>query len=152
VLVELVPALLEVASGVVLFQRPLQEYLCSSFPSHLYPQDHKMSRNVSTESIKSRHSAPQSAKSFTRYEPAQSSPISASTAQPIASVASPKKEDRPLAPPRKAKPEDYGDVFEKTLEEDEEPLSPDLGRSQSLPERFGELPIELMSLTDRYVQ
>src|SRR5271154_472889 len=115
-----------------------------------------MSRNVSTEGIKSRHSAPQSAKSFARYEPAQSSPISgrsrASMAQPMASVATPKKEDRPLASPRKAKSGDYGDVFEKTLEEDEEPLSSELGRSQSLPERFGELPIELMSLTDRYVQ
>jgi len=41
------------------------------------------------------------------------------------------------------------DVFDKTVDEEEEPLSPDLGRAQSLPDRFDELPIELASLTDR---
>lgn len=43
-------------------------------------------------------------------------------------------------------------MFEKTIPEGDEPASPDLSRSQSLPDRFDELPIEILSLTDRFVE
>lgn len=43
-----------------------------------------------------------------------------------------------------------GDVFEKKPEEEDEPSSPLLSKSGTLPDRFDELPIELASLTDRY--
>ena len=101
-----------------------------------------MSRNVSTGSIRGRPSAV-STKSFTRYEPpAPSSPgrSRASTIQSVPPLKSPKKVDASSE-----------DIFEKTINEESEPPSPDLGRSSSLPERFDELPIELASLTDRFV-
>lgn len=44
------------------------------------------------------------------------------------------------------------DVFEKKVEAEDEPLSPNLDKSSSLPEKFDELPIELASLTDRFVE
>ncbi|KAI9875607.1 MAG: hypothetical protein M1823_007439, partial [Watsoniomyces obsoletus] len=44
------------------------------------------------------------------------------------------------------------DVFEKKNEEEEEPVSPSLAKSNSLPDRFDELPIELASLADRFVE
>ena len=43
-------------------------------------------------------------------------------------------------------------MFDKTIPEGEEPASPDLSRSQSLPDRFDELPIEIISLTDRFIE
>ncbi|OCT51122.1 VPS9 domain protein [Cladophialophora carrionii] len=105
-----------------------------------------MSRNVSTGSLRARPSA-LSTKSFTRYEPSLTSPTSAtgrsraSTIQSVTDVKSPKKVD--------ASPED---IFDKSITEENEPPSPDLGRSNSLPERFDELPIELASLCDRFVE
>ncbi|OAL39489.1 hypothetical protein AYO20_01359 [Fonsecaea nubica] len=103
-----------------------------------------MSRNFSTGSTKSRPSAI-STKSFTRYEPpAPSSPAGrnrASTIQAVTSLKSPKKQD--------SSPED---IFEKPINEEDEPPSPDLGRANSLPDRFDELPIELASLTDRFIE
>lgn len=102
-----------------------------------------MSRNVSTGSLRARPSA-LSTKSFTRYEPSVPSPTSsrsrASTIQSLTDVKSPKKVD--------ASPED---VFEKSIVEEHEPPSPDLDRASSLPDRFDELPIELASLCDRFV-
>ena len=102
-----------------------------------------MSRNVSTGSLKSRPSA-LATQSFTRYEPSTSSATSrsrASTIQSVPDVKSPKKVD--------ASPED---IFEKSINEESEPTSPGLGRANSLPERFDELPIELASLCDRFVE
>ncbi|KIY00663.1 uncharacterized protein Z520_03328 [Fonsecaea multimorphosa CBS 102226] len=104
-----------------------------------------MSRNVSTGSTKSRPSA-LSTKSFTRYEPPAASSSAgagrsrASTIQSVTSLKSPKKQD--------SSPED---IFEKPINEEDEPASPDLGRVSSLPDRFDELPIELASLTDRFI-
>jgi len=100
-----------------------------------------MSRHASTGSIKSRPS-PLSSKSFQRYEPASTSP---STGRSRASTIQ-GPESRMSQPNGVTGAED---VFDKTVDEEEEPLSPDLGRAQSLPDRFDELPIELASLTDR---
>lgn len=98
-----------------------------------------MSRNASTGSMKSRPSVV-STKSFARYEPEHPSPTlgrsRASTVHSLTSSKSPEKDD----------------VFEKPINEENEPPSPDLGRSQTLPDRFDELPIELASLADRFVE
>lgn len=59
--------------------------------------------------------------------------------------------DSPLESPTKIH-EPGTDVFEKTIPEGDEPVSPDLSRSQTLPERFDELPIEIISLTDRFIE
>ena len=118
-----------------------------------------MSRNVSSGSLKSRPSAVQTAKSFTRFEPAKTSPgLGRNRASTIQSGASPSRTEllisSPTSPdrPPDARPED---IFEKPNIEEDAALSPvlevALPRSQSLPERFDELPIELMSLTDRQV-
>ncbi|KAK6371608.1 uncharacterized protein PV06_01364 [Exophiala oligosperma] len=97
-----------------------------------------MSRTASTGSLKSRPSAI-STKSFTRYEPDNPSPppnrSRASTVQSVTSPKSPRRDD----------------VFVKPINEENEPPSPDMGRSQTLPDRFDELPIELASLADRFV-
>ncbi|KIX02290.1 uncharacterized protein Z518_08229 [Rhinocladiella mackenziei CBS 650.93] len=103
-----------------------------------------MSRNASTGSTKSRPPA-LSNKSFTRYEPAPTPfPLGRSRASTIQSVTS-------LKSPKRVTSEQE-DVFENPLNEENEPPSPDLGRSQTLPDRFDELPIELASLTDRFVE
>ncbi|KIW19565.1 hypothetical protein PV08_00138 [Exophiala spinifera] len=98
-----------------------------------------MSRIASTGSLKSRPPAI-STKSFTRYEPDPPSPpltrSRASTLQSFTSSKSPKRDD----------------VFVKPIDEENEPPSPDLARSQTLPDRFDELPIELASLADRFVE
>ncbi|OAP60039.1 hypothetical protein AYL99_05041 [Fonsecaea erecta] len=103
-----------------------------------------MSRNISTGSMKSRPSA-LSTKSFTRYEPPATSSSAnrsrASTIQSVTTLKSPKKQD--LSPE---------DIFEKPINEEDEPASSDLGRVSSLPDRFDELPIELASLTDRFIE
>ncbi|KAJ9606892.1 hypothetical protein H2200_008902 [Cladophialophora chaetospira] len=102
-----------------------------------------MSRNVSTGSLRARPSA-LSTKSFTRYEPSAPSPTSgrsrASTIQSTTDMKSPKKVD--------VSPED---IFDKPITEEHEPPSPDLERTSSLPDRFDELPIELASVCDRFV-
>ena len=85
--------------------------------------------------------SPLSAKSFTRYEP----PVS-----PIASNRSRASTISSPTYPRKSIEEDRQDVFNKKPE-DEEIESPKLDRTKSLPEQFDDLPIELASLTDRYV-
>jgi len=97
-----------------------------------------MSNNVSTGSARSQPST-LSTKSFTRYEPP--SPATersrASTLQPTPPIKSPKFDN------------EHEDVFDGSANEQDPPPLPDTGRSQSLPERFDELPIELASLTDR---
>ena len=104
-----------------------------------------MSRNVSAGSGKARPSTI-SIKSFTRYEPSSASAptpagrVRASTITSVPDMKSPKKID--------ASPED---IFEKPITEESEPPSPDIGRTSSLPDRFDELPIELASLCDRFV-
>ena len=124
------------------------------------PPNLTMSRNVSTGSTKARPSAIQPAKSFTRYEPSKTSPSlgrnRASTIQPgtppsrlEATAGYPTS---PTSPERSTRTR-AEDVFEKLPSPEDGSLSPDtdraLSRSQSLPERFDELPIELISLTDR---
>ena len=85
-----------------------------------------------------------STKSFTRYQPTTTSPNAArSRASTIQSVTDVKPSKTVAASPE--------DVFEKLTDEESEPPSPDLGRSSSLPDRFDELPIELASLCDRFV-
>lgn len=42
-------------------------------------------------------------------------------------------------------------MFNKTESHDDEAVSPTLSKSTTLPDKFDELPIELTSLTDRYV-
>ena len=102
-----------------------------------------MSRNVSTASIKARPSA-LSTQSFTRYEPpAPLSPSGRSRASTIQSVPPPKS-------PKKVDASSE-DIFEKSMNEENEPLSPVLDKTNSLPDRFDEMPIELASLTDRFV-
>jgi len=56
-----------------------------------------------------------------------------------------------LKSPKKV-PSDREDVFQKPLNEDSEPPSPDLSRTNTLPDHFDELPIELASLSDRFVE
>jgi hypothetical protein len=98
-----------------------------------------MSRNVS-EPAKARPSA-LATKSFTRYEPPNTtSPTSSRSRASTVQAVPTKKVD--------ASPED---IFEKSIDEEAEPSSPDLGRSGTLPDRFDELPIELASLCDRFV-
>jgi hypothetical protein len=98
-----------------------------------------MSRTISGGSARNRPS-PLSSKSFARYEPPTSP--GRHRASTVASPVSSKS-------PRKDQSND--DVFEKPEEEDEEPLTPEIGKSTSLPDKFDELPIELASLTDRFV-
>jgi hypothetical protein len=111
-----------------------------------------MSRNASTGSVKGRPSA-LATKSFSRYEPSENSPgIGRSRASTVQSPSKSKPlfTDSPLESPVDI-PAPGADVFEKTIPEGEEPASPDLSRSQSLPDRFDELPIEIISLTDRFI-
>lgn len=96
-----------------------------------------------TASLKNRPAA-LSTKSFTRYEPASPSTSAsrarASTTSSVSSLKSPKKD-----------PGHSQDVFQKPINEDSEPPSPDIARAHTLPDHFDELPIELASLTDRFV-
>ncbi|KIV89679.1 hypothetical protein PV10_07062 [Exophiala mesophila] len=96
-----------------------------------------------TGSVRSRP-LPLSSKSFARYEPA--SPVTS----PPRSRASTISTLTPLKSPTTTH-SDQDDVFEKPVPEGSEPPSPTLGRSHTLPDRFDELPIELVSLTDRFV-
>ena len=102
-----------------------------------------MSRTVSTSSGKNRPS-PLSSKSFARYEPPAHSPPShrsrASTVQSPVTVKSPRQEAI------------NEDVFDKRNAEDEDAVSPSLSKSTSLPDKFDELPIEIASLVDRFVE
>ena len=112
-----------------------------------------MSRNASTGSIKNRPSA-LPAKSFTRYEPSPNSPVSgrsrtSTTQSPVKPTAL--FTDSPLASPSRTSSSNL-DIFEKAIPESDEPASPDISRSQTLPERFDELPIEIASLTDRFIE
>jgi hypothetical protein len=113
-----------------------------------------MSRNASTGSLKNRPSA-LSVKSFSRYEPSATSPkvsgrSRASTTQSPAKI-TPLFTDSPLGSPTEVFATGP-DVFEQTIPEGDEPASPDLSRSSSLPDRFDELPIEIISLTDRFIE
>ena len=94
-------------------------------------------------STKSRPS-PLSTKSFTRYEPAQPTSPVASTRSRASTIASPVLDRKPVGDEQK-------DVFNKPPRDDEEDdnSSPTLERTPSLPDRFDELPVELISLTDR---
>ncbi|KAK5056079.1 hypothetical protein LTR84_012630 [Exophiala bonariae] len=97
-----------------------------------------------TASLKNRPTA-LSTKSFTRYEPSppssSTSRARASTTSSVSSLKSPKKD-----------PAHLQDVFQKPINEDSEPPSPDIARAHTLPDQFDELPIELASLTDRFVE
>jgi hypothetical protein len=100
-----------------------------------------MSRTMSGGSARNRPS-PLSSKSFARYEP-PSSPgrhRASTVASPVSAKSSRKDQSN------------NDDVFEKPEEEDQEPLTPEIGKSTSLPDKFDELPIELASLTDRFVE
>ncbi|KAK5936793.1 hypothetical protein PMZ80_010912 [Knufia obscura] len=87
--------------------------------------------------------SPLSTKSFTRFEP-PASPATSHRSR-ASTVASP-------VYPRKSVEEERQDVFNKKQEEEEDEPSPKLDKTLSLPERFDELPIELASLTDRFVE
>jgi hypothetical protein len=106
-----------------------------------------MSRTASTSTTKNRPS-PLSSKSFARYEP----PVSSSpSSQPnVRNRASTVQSPVTVKPPRRDTLSE--DVFEKKNEDDEEPVSPSIAKSTSLPDKFDELPIELQSLTDRFVE
>ncbi|KAK5079897.1 hypothetical protein LTR70_005628 [Exophiala xenobiotica] len=87
--------------------------------------------------------SPLSTKSFTRYEP------------PALPATSNRSRASTIASPvhlRKSIDEDRQDVFNKKQEDDEDLSSPKLGEAHTLPERFDELPMELASLTDRFVE
>jgi hypothetical protein len=133
------------------------EYSLSLSAGSLIPD---MSRNVSTGAMKPRPSAVQTAKSFTRFEPSKTSPgLGRNRASTIQTGVSPSRTEliisSPISPnrPSNGRPED---IFEKPHTDEDGALSPvldpSLPRSQSLPERFDELPIELISLTDRQVR
>ncbi|ETN42983.1 uncharacterized protein HMPREF1541_02141 [Cyphellophora europaea CBS 101466] len=98
-----------------------------------------MSRTASSGSVKNRPS-PLSSKSFARYEPPSPGRTRASTVASPVSLKSPKKD------------QGREDVFEKQEETEDEALSPAIGKTNSLPDKFDELPIELASLTDRFVE
>lgn len=87
--------------------------------------------------------SPLSTKSFTRYEPSTTLPA-ASVRSRASTIASPVFDKKSIEDERQ-------DVFNKTQNEDDEEMSPELNKTHSLPERFDELPVELISLTDRYV-
>lgn len=116
-----------------------------------------MARNMSTGSMKARPSSIQT-KSFTRYEPSKTpSAISrsrANTVQPSLSSLSADPTTAYATSPDEINDTRAEDVFEKRIAEEEGEVIPSgldrsLSRSQSLSERFDELPIELISLTDR---
>ena len=93
-------------------------------------------------------------RSFTRMETSTTRPfVRANTAPDIASLEAVASDALPLSPA--GEDADGADVFEKGASSDSKPddTTEDgellLSRSQSIPDRFDELPIELMSLTDR---
>lgn len=100
-----------------------------------------MSRTASATGNKNRPS-PLSSKSFVRYEP-----TTASTRNRASTVASPASVKSP-----QHKEQSTEDVFEKPEEDEAEPISPSIAKSTSLPDKFDELPIELASLTDRFIE
>ena len=89
-------------------------------------------------------------KSFTRFEPVDGgSPLSptrhrASTIQTPSSTTT-----DPSTPAEQGSKRHASDIFDKRQTNVDEDASPILERSQSLPDHFDELPIELASLTDR---
>ncbi|KPI41105.1 Vacuolar protein sorting-associated protein 9b [Cyphellophora attinorum] len=99
-----------------------------------------MSRTASASTGKNRPS-PLSSKSFARYEPSTTS-----SRDRASTIASPVSVKSPLhnGPSKE-------DVFEKPEEDEDEPISPSITKSTSLPDKFDELPIELASLTDRFI-
>lgn len=103
-----------------------------------------------------RPKGPRAVKSFTRMEspsPGLFPRNRSKTVQDISlNVAA--SSPGPLSSPQEDS-EKATDVFERPEdlghENDNEELEPTLLRPENLPERFDELPIELMSLTDRYI-
>lgn len=85
--------------------------------------------------------SPLPTKSFARYEPQTSPAPVRSRASTIASPTYPRKS--------LDIEEERQDVFHKKQDEEEEDSSPRLDKSHSLPDSFDELPVELISLTDR---
>lgn len=53
---------------------------------------------------------------------------------------------------RKSLEEERQDVFNRKQEEEDESVLTNIDKTESLPDRFDELPVELASLTDRYVK
>lgn len=98
---------------------------------------------MSTSNNKSRPS-PHSSKSFTRYEPSTS-------AGPVEGRSRATTVTSPVTA-RKSLEEDRDDVFTRKHEDDTDAPTIAIARSQSLPDRFDELPVELASLTDRFIE
>ena len=112
-----------------------------------------MARIVSVENMKPRAAGPQTAKSFDRFEPAGTSPVSgrsrASTTQSNIFHSQREPGHPQTLSPEGAGSSEQSDVFEGENTAEGGPESPCLDRSQVLLERSDELPIELISLTDR---
>lgn len=116
-----------------------------------------LAMNTSSQVRGSRPSPLQSSKSFSRFEPPRSNPTSrnrATTLQtsPIPEVQSPEK--RPHRSTHDGAVASQTDVFEKQSFDEDSGASRAAGSALdasigSLPENFDELPIELISLSDR---
>lgn len=93
----------------------------------------------------------QSIKSFTRFEPMETSKASRLRASTIQVGAAKGQSGTSYAvSPGRASQLSPEDVFEKKTQISPMPdLEQSLNRAQSLPTRFDELPVELASLTDR---
>ena len=113
-----------------------------------------MARNVSAGSMEERPFSLQTAKSFTRFESSAPALFGRSRAKTVqASSPAASKVDKKGSPsPEEISKAQSGDVFEGRPSLDEGSSSPELSRTPSLLDRFDELPIELVSLTDRLVR
>lgn len=111
-----------------------------SLPCSHYAHTKTMNRNSSAGSLPQRPLA-FSTKSFTRFEP-PSSAVPSAHRHRASTLSTP-------VLPRKSPEEERKDIFNKVEIQDDEPVSADLSRTSSLPDKFDELPIELASLTDR---
>ena len=114
-----------------------------------------MSRHLSAGNMKSRPSVLQPTKSFTRFEPVPTSPSTKRSRAGTAistKVVDREQHDGVAEASQKTELKTGVDVFEKTVEEEAGLVSPALSRSQTLPENFDDLPVEVASLVDRYVR
>ena len=103
-----------------------------------------------------RPEGPRSVKSFTRMEspsPGVFPRNRSKTVQDMSTFDTTANSSGPLSSSQEDR-ENEADIFERPedlgAENDNEEIEPALLRPENLPERFDELPIELMSLTDRY--
>lgn len=107
-----------------------------------------------------RHRNLHSSKSFSRFEPRRPDPTSRSRASTIQSGVIPEalSPEKPVSTSeRDANLPAQGDVFEKRSSEENSrdtkitSINPSRNKVERLPDDFDELPIELVSLTDRRV-